>query len=94
MQNKAIKVVIRMSKKRGINLSFETIVVATIVLIVMIVVIMFFTGAFKNITGDLKNVNSCKAKQGNWDCYKEKKNDQQCIPLGCEAETKWCCGSE
>ncbi len=82
------------TSRKGISLSFETIAVGTIVLVVLVVVIVFFSGAFGRVSGDIGNLNSCKAKQGNWDCYPEKKNDMQCFPMGCEAEKRWCCGNE
>ncbi len=83
--------------KKGINLSFEVIVVGIIALLVMIFVIVFFTGAFRGIGGDLNNVNSCEARQGNWQCAgdNDRKGYQQCIPIGCnEKEQRWCCTNE
>lgn len=80
--------------RKGISLSFETIAVGTIVLVVLVVVIMFFAGAFRDIGGGIKTLNSCEAKQGDWKCYKDKQTGMQCVPLGCKAEEKWCCANE
>lgn len=83
--------------KKGINLSFEMIVVGIIAILVLIVAIVFFTGAFKDIGGQIGKLNECENRPGSWECKnsEEKKNYQQCIPIGCKDNTnRWCCTNE
>ncbi len=81
--------------KKGMSLSFETIVVAAIALMVLFVVIMVFTGAFGNLWEQITGISSCESKKGT--CYAERQEGLNCWSFGCDVkkgEGKWCCTNE
>lgn len=63
--------------RRAVELSLNTIIIASIVLLVLIVLIIIFTGQSGKFT---RGLNDCKARGGIWDNCKL--NEARCIDAG------------
>ncbi|MBI4439183.1 hypothetical protein HY640_04585 [Candidatus Woesearchaeota archaeon] len=81
------------TSKKGINLTFETIVIAVVVLIVMVIVIMFFTNSFGPLAQIIKGTGDCQARDST--CYPEnaKPTGRFCYQGSCPGKD-WCCPNE
>lgn len=77
-------------KKKGIELSLNTIIIAVLLLFVAAVIIAIFTGGLRDIVPWFKAASSCEG-QGN-KCYDtaEQCVDGQPIKSGCE-NNQYCC---
>ncbi len=89
--------------KKGVELTFNTIVVASIVLIAMVVVIMIFTNFMGKGKEGLASFSACQSmSNARGDCYNEKNrpDDMRCIwryggcGFGTEVGDDYCCFPE
>lgn len=82
--------------KKGVEITFNAIIIAVLVLIVLVVVIMIFTGMFSDIVPGLDSFMSCKGRGG--DCSNSKIDGQTCIykyhECGKDDKEQYCCFPE
>ncbi|MBS1267036.1 MAG: hypothetical protein MAG795_01007 [Candidatus Woesearchaeota archaeon] len=82
-------------KKKGVELTLNTIIIAAICIIVLIVVLAIFTNLFSGIGKDIDKLAKCKAMGKNTgSCVAENDENKNCMPGfgGCKPN-QFCCWS-
>ncbi len=79
--------------KKGMTLSFETVVIAVIVLVVLLVTIGLVTGTLQKILPPLSDALSCeKGFKGQCETKPaDGKSDKRCFVTDDCKGAKWCC---
>lgn len=79
--------------KKGVEITFNAVIIAVLVLIVLVVVIIILTGAFGDIVPGLDRFMSCDGRDGH--CSISKEDGHTCIykyhECGKDNREEYCC---
>ena len=80
--------------KKGVEITFNAIIIATLVLIVLVVVILIFTGVFSDIVPELNLFMKCEGREGgycDWKCDEGEHKIYKYGGCGKDNEPDFCC---